>query len=157
MHSECPSSDGTPRFISFGQWFYMVHAHGRCRSLMQVIDVDDSSRRFRYIWFTDSITWMHSECLPSGGTPRFISFGQRFYMVHVHGRCRWLMQVIDVDDSLRRFRYIWFNRVDHMNALWVPVQWWNTTFYKLWAMVFTWFTRMIDAGHWCRWLMLMIH
>ena len=42
-----------------------------------------------------------------------------------------------------------------MNALWVPAQWWNTTFYKLWAMVLhgprAWSMQMIDAGDWCRW------
>ena len=105
-----PAQWSNTTFHKLFAMFYMVHAHGRCRWLMCVFHADDSLRRSRHRCFTMSNTQMHSECPPNNPTPRFRSFLQRFYMVHARGRCRSLMQVVDVEYSLRRFRHRCFTR-----------------------------------------------
>ena len=59
---------------------------------------------------------------------------------------RWVITTIQVQT---------IHKVDDMNALWVPAQWWNTTFYKFLAMVLhgsrAWSMQIIGAGVWCWW------
>ena len=67
------------------------------------------------------------------------------------------MQMIDAGDwcgeFIKTIQAQMFYKVEHINALWVPAQWSNTTFHKLFATFLhgprTWSMQMIDAGDWC--------
>ena len=153
MHSECPSSDGTPRFISFWQWFL----HGSRTWSMQVIGAGDwcwwfiKTIQVQIIYRVDHMNalWVPAQWWNT-------TFHKLLAMV-LHGPRTWSRLMIDTGVWCRRFiktvQVQMIHKIDRINVLWVTAQASNTTFYKLFAMVFTRFTHMVDADDWCGCLM----
>ena len=155
MYSKWRPSDGTPRFISFWQWFL----HGSRTWSRLMIDTGVWCRRFIktvQVQMIHTIDRMNLLWVPA---QEFNTTFYKLFALVLHGSRTWSRQMIDAGARCRRFiktvQVQMIHKVDRINVFWVPAQESNTTFYKLFAMAShgsrAWSVQMIDAGDWCRW------